>query len=172
MRAPRCSRRTDTINTEQPKMSRILLFTISCVLFAPTALAAEWSDEQLGLWQFVEQSWVDDVNETGKWPEEYVHDSVQTWDAGWPTPRGISSMSKWTSFRDSRSEVLQYELFPHSLVVEGDTGVAFYSVVDVRRNAEGEVERSVSGIIETAIRVGKAWKYLGLASFEVESDSD
>ena len=81
-------------------------------------------------------------------------------------------MSKWTSFRDSRSEMLQYELFPHSLVVEGNTGVAFYSVVEVRRNAEGEVERNVTGIVETAVRVRNSWKYLGLASFDKDTDSD
>ena len=153
-------------------MKRIYLFTISCFFFLPSAMAAEWSADQLSLWQFVEQSWVDDADATGKWPEEYVHDGVQTWDSAWPTPRGKSSMSKWTSFRDSRSEMLQYELFPHSLVVEGNTGVAFYSVVEVRRNAEGEVERNVTGIVETAVRVRNSWKYLGLASFDKDTDSD
>lgn len=153
-------------------MKRLALTTIVCFCLSTSAFAQEWNAEQESLWQFVEQSWVDDAGETGKWPGEYVHDSVQSWDAGWPTPRGKASMAKWTSFRDGASELLAYELFPHSLVIEGGTGVAFYSVVDVRRNSEGEVQRSVTGLVETAVRVGSGWKYLGLASFDMGSDND
>jgi hypothetical protein len=153
-------------------MNRIALIALLCIFLSPSAFAQEWSSDQINLWQFVEQSWVDDSKETGKWPDEYVHNSVQSWDSAWPAPRGKSSMAKWTSFRDSTSELLQYELFPHSLVIEGDTGVAFYSVVDVRRNSEGDVERSVTGIVETAVRDRDSWKYIGLTSFDIGSNSD
>jgi len=153
-------------------MNSTTLLALLCVFLSPSALAQEWSSDQLSLWQFVEQSWVDDSKETGKWPGEYVHDNVQNWDSAWPAPRGKSSMAKWTSFRDSTSETLQYELFPHSLVVEGDTGVAFYSVVEVRRDSEGKVERSVTGLVETAVRARNGWKYIGLTSFDIGSNND
>lgn len=134
--------------------------------------SAEWSEAQRSLWQFVEQSWVDDVGKTGKWPASYVHEDVLTWGAEWPVPRGRESMAKWTGFRDTRSEVLEYELFPHALIVEGNTGVAFYSVVEVRKLGDGEVERTVNGLVETAVREGRSWKYIGLSGFEMGGDDD
>ena len=134
--------------------------------------AAEWTDAQQGLWRFVEQSWVDDAGETGKWPGEYVHEKVRTWGAEWPVPRGRASMGKWNTFRDERTQLLQYELFPHDVIVEGNTGVVFYSVVEVREGADGKSERSVQGLVETAIREGRAWKYIGLTGFEMGGEDD
>ena len=136
------------------------------------AHAQDWDKDQAELWRFCEQSWVDDVGETGKWPDAYVHDKVLNWDAEWPAPRGKESIAKWSRFRDANSDVLEYELFPLAIIVEGDTGVAYYSAVTVRKNSEGKSERSVVGLIETLHRGAAGWKYVSLAGFTINSDDN
>jgi len=36
--------------------------------------AAEWSEQQTAVWSVVEQSWVDDAEETGEWPTSFAAD--------------------------------------------------------------------------------------------------
>jgi len=130
--------------------------------------AENWDNDQSELWNTVAQSWVDDVGETGKWPDSYVHDNVVAWGSEWPIPRGKNSISKWTRFGNANSEVLEYELFPLAIVVEGNTGVAHYSVVVVRKNHEGKHKRRVDGIIEALHRVKGSWKFLSLGGFTID----
>ena len=151
-------------------MNRILITLLLGISLSPFAAADEWNADQQNLWEFVAASWDDDTRKTGKWPGDYVDDGALTWDAEWPVPRDMDSMARWTKFRDKRTEVLAYELFPHDVIVNGDTGVVFYSVVEVRQLSDDSVERSVSGIVETAVRSGKTWKYVALTSFEMQAD--
>lgn len=145
-----------------------ILVCVAAMLWSGLALAQDWNEAQSALWEVVAQSWVDDVGETGKWPDAYVHDSVVSWGAEWPVPRGKASIAKWTRFRDANTDVLEYELFPLAIVIEGDTGAAHYSVVMVRKDGEGKHIRSVEGVIETLHRRDGAWKYLSLGGFTIE----
>ena len=81
-------------------------------------------------------------------------------------------MAKWTTFRDANSELLEYELFPLSIVIKGNTGVAHYSVVMVRKDSEGKQKRSMEGIVETLHLSNGSWKYLSLTGFSLDSDDD
>lgn len=150
-------------------MIRFMLVSLAFV-FSTSAFAEHWGEEEKALWKVVKQSWVDDAEESGRWPDQYVHDRVLDWGSDWPKPRGKSSMGKWTNFRDKHSQMMEYELFPMAVVVEGDTGVAHYSVVSVRKNDEGEMERSMYGVVETLHRTDGKWLYLSLTGFEMGDD--
>jgi hypothetical protein len=145
-----------------------LIVLMTAIAFSQVALGQDWDGDQSALWETVSQSWVDDVGETGKWPDAYVHDDVVSWGAEWPVPRGKASMSKWTRFRDANSDVLEYELFPLAIIVKGDTGVAHYTVVSIRKNSEGKNTRTVGGVIETLHRTGGSWKYISLGGFSID----
>jgi hypothetical protein len=149
-----------------------LILVIFTMCFFAGAQAQDWDEAQTELWGVVAQSWVDDAGETGKWPGAYIHESVVSWGAEWPVPRGAKSVAKWTQFRDANSKMLEYELFPLAIVVEGDTGVVHYSVVSVRKNSEGKNKRSVGGLVETLHRFGGSWKYISLVGFSMNSDGD
>ena len=149
--------------------SKLLVIAIA-LTFASAANAQSWDKAQSELWDFVAQSWVDDTGETGKWPGEYIHDSIMSWDAAWPVPRGAASIAKWTRLRDETTEVLSYELFPLAIIVEGNTGVAYYSVVSIRKTREEDPKRSVEGIVETLHKTNGRLKYLALTSFSMDDD--
>ena len=57
---------------------------VSAIAVFAAALAAHaqeptWNDAQSSVWAIVEQSWVDDAAENGKWPAEYTHEKYMAW---------------------------------------------------------------------------------------------
>ena len=80
-------------------------------------------------------------------------------------------MMKWSRFADeSERNTLIYELFPAAIVVVGDTAVVNYNVVTISEDAKKERERESTGLVETLVRDGNTWKFLGLTSFTRDSD--
>lgn len=136
------------------------------------AQAPSWSDEQMEVWEFVEQSWVDDVAENGKWPREYVHDRAVSWGTSWPFSQNKASWIEWTRFGDDASNTLIYELSPNAIAVVGDTAVVHYTVVLVAENDDDEREREVLGIVETLVRDDGAWLYLSSVDLEFDFGDD
>ena len=145
------------------------VFVAFCLLAG--ASYADMNEAQQSVWEVVEQSWVDEVAKNGKWPAKYVHDEVVTWGKNWPSPRRKASMMKWERFSDETDGgILIYELFPAVIVVVGDTAVVSYNVVTIAEDAKKERERESRGLVETLVRDGKTWKFLGLAGFLRDSD--
>ena len=145
------------------------LFVALCLLAG--ASYADLNEAQQSVWEVVEQSWVDDVAKNGKWPANYVHDEVVFWSESWPSPLRKASMMKWSRFADeSDTRTLIYELFPVAIVVVGDTAVVNYNVVTLEEDAKKERTRESSGLVETLVRDGKTWKFLGLTGFTRDSD--
>jgi hypothetical protein len=88
-----------------------------------------------------------------------------SWTEEWPGVRDAESVASWTRFQEGARETLKYELFPHRVVVEGDTAIAMYSFVQwVSTN--GEPSRESSGLVETLVRTDEGWKFLALTGFD------
>lgn len=137
------------------------LFSVSANAQAPT-----WNDAQMEVWKLVEQSWVDDAAENGKWPTDYVHDSYVTWGDGDAAPRGKDSAIAWNRFNDESSNTLMYEVSPEAIAVVDGTAVVHYNVTTVTENSEGKRNASVGRITEVLVRVGRSWKFLAGADYE------
>ncbi|NNE60831.1 MAG: SnoaL-like domain-containing protein [Woeseia sp.] len=118
------------------------------------------------VWSLVEQSWVDDVAENGKWPAAYVHDNYSAWGDDTAAPRGKDSAISWSRFADENGNTLKYELAPEAIAVANDTAVVHYNVSMVTENHEGKRSSSVGRITEVLIRDGRGWKWLGGVSYE------
>lgn len=138
------------------------------VLFAVNAFAqqATWNDPQKEVWALVEQSWVDDVAENGKWPADYLHANYSAWSDDTAAPRGSASSIKWSRYSDENSTTLQYEVSPEAIAIAGGTAVVHYNVTLVTENHEGKRNSSVGRITEILVRDGKSWKWLGGVSYE------
>ncbi len=145
------------------------LFVALCLLAG--ASYADLNEAQQSVWDVLEESWADEVAQNGKWPADWVHDEAVSWGENWPTPRKKASMMKWNRFDDeSDTRILIYELFPVAIVVVGDTAVVSYNVVTIEEDAKKERTRESRGLVETLVRDGKTWKYLGLTGFTRDSD--
>lgn len=146
----------------------IQLNLLVLVLFATNAFAqqAMWSDTQKEVWALVEQSWVDDVAENGKWPSAYLHANYSAWSDDTAAPRGSASTIKWSRYGDENSTTLQYEVSPEAISIAGGTAVVHYNVTLVTENHEGKRDSSVGRITEILVRDGNSWKWLGGVSYE------
>jgi hypothetical protein len=129
-----------------------------------------WNDSQMTVWKLVEQSWVDDAEENGKWPADYVHDKYVTWGADSGGPIYKDASIKWSRFSDEGSDTLIYELSPAAITVEGNTAVVNYYATTVTKDTEGKRERSVVRISEVLVNDGKKWMFLAGSSFEPKMD--
>jgi hypothetical protein len=146
----------------------IRLGTIACCFLAVSANAQQpgWNAEQSEVWALIEQSWVDDVAENGKWPADYLLDNYVAWGEGTAAPRYKDAMIKWTRFGYAGNETLMYEVSPAAIVIQKDTAVVHYNVTSVIKDSSGKQSQSVGRITEVLVRNGKSWKWLAGVDFE------
>ena len=146
-------------------MRKALLMSFLLVLATSSLANDSMSADQQAVWDVVAASWVAESSEDDSWPADFVHESGYGWTAEWPGLRDADSIAAWSRFGQERRETLNYQLFPHGVVVEGDTAVAFYSFVQVVEMGD-ETERESSGLVETLIRTEDGWKFLALTGFD------
>jgi len=132
----------------------------------------EWDNEQSEVWEFVQQSWVDDVAENGRWPAEYIHEKVIDWGDTQAAPRGAEQILEWTRFEDAGSQTLYYEITPAAIVVEDDTAVVHYHLLTVSEDHAGDRETSVLSLVEVLVRQRGDWRYISLTGFTPKFGDD
>ncbi len=78
----------------------IRLGAVAALFLAVSTNAQEpsWNDAQSEVWALVEQSWVDDVAENGKWPADYILDKYVAWGDGNAAPRYKDATIAWSRF--------------------------------------------------------------------------
>ena len=130
------------------------------------AQEATWNDAQKEVWALVEQTWVDDVAENGKWPASYIHANYVTWGASMAAPRYKDSAIAWSRFSDENSKTLMYEVTPAAIVIAKDTAVVHYHATTVSEDSKGKRKQEVSRISEVLVRDGSTWKWIAGVSFE------
>jgi hypothetical protein len=134
---------------------------VTCLLtLSVSAYEATWSDAQKQIWDIVEQSWVDDVAENGKWPAVCVHDSYVSWGDSSTAPRYKDAVAAWSRFSDDSIKSVMHEVIPAALVVAMDTSVVHYHATTVTEDDKGERKQSVSPISETLVRDGSKWNWI------------
>ena len=150
------------------------LSAIAVCFFAVSANAQQpsWNATQSEVWALVEQSWVDDVAENGKWPAEYILDNYVAWGDGSAAPRYKDATIAWGRFGDENNDTLMYEVSPAAIAVEKDTAVVHYNVTTVTKDNSGKTTRNVSRITEILVRSGRSWKWLSGVDFEPKLNDD
>ncbi len=144
------------------------LAAVMACLYAVSANAQQpsWNEAQSEVWALVEQSWVDDVAENGKWPSNYVHDKYISWGDGDAAPRYKDAAIAWSRFGDESNDTLMYEVSLAAIAVEGDTAVVHYNVTTVTEDSSGKRTRNVDRITEVLVRDGQSWKWLAGVDYE------
>jgi hypothetical protein len=154
------------------KFSAIAISTSIFLSVPALAQFPTWDAEQTAVWEFVEQSWVDDAAENGRWPGEYVHEEVVSWGDTQAAPRGVDQIDAWNRFEDEGSDTLYYEITPAAIVVEDDVSIVHYHLLVVTEDHTGERDTTVSRLIEVLIRQDDEWKYISLVGFEPKLNGD
>jgi hypothetical protein len=154
------------------KLKTIKFSVLALLALAVSAQAQPptWTEAQMEVWSFVQQSWADEAAENGKWPGDYVHEKYVSWGADSAGPIYRESAIKWSRFSADSSETLIYETSPAAITIEGTTAVVNYSAISVRKNAEGKRNRTVVRLSEVLVHNGEKWVFLAGSSFEPDFD--
>lgn len=147
------------------KLVKLCFFILISMAFAVNGQQPTWDAAQMEVWKVVEQSWVDDAAENGKWPNDYVHDKYVAWGADSGGPVYKDSSIKWSRFVDESYDTLIYETSPAAITVEGNTAVVNYYATTVTKDDQDKRKRSVVRISEVLVKDGNKWMFLAGSNF-------
>lgn len=152
----------------------IKLSAIAACFFAFSANAQQpsWNAAQSEVWALVQQSWVDDVAENGKWPADYVLDNYVAWGDSSGGARYKEAAIAWSRFGDESNDTLMYEVSPVAIAIEKDTAVVHYYVTTITKDSSGKRSRNVGRITEVLVRSGRTWKWLSGVNYEPKLNDD
>lgn len=144
-------------------MRRIWGVVSALVFLLPvTAQAQTWSPEQEEVWKVVEASWVaSDTDRDPGWYDEFVHPEFRGWSMARPNPLDRETSRRWNRYGMDTSKTVIFSLHPMSIVVQGNTAIAFYYVSSASEDLKGEHETTHSREVDTFVRENGKWMILG-----------
>jgi len=151
-------------------MNRLCKLVLSCfaTLIAVSGISAmtgiayaqDASDDHVNVWAVIEEEWNAVEKGDKKWAERLLADNFMGWDKSSPAPRSKSSTAMWYRFNMSQSQAVAHELYPLSIVVEGDVAIAHYLYTVAVKHKDGEVKTSNGRYTDVLVRTDNGWKFL------------
>lgn len=136
-----------------------MLFALCLVVTAPLAVA-QTSNDETNVWSTVEQQWRAERRGDLEWVESLLSGDFVGWPLTSPAPRNKTSTRLWTEFESKQSELLQYELYPQSIVVHGDMAVVHYLYSSATKPRGGDIVRNNGRFTDVLVRDGDQWKFI------------
>lgn len=142
-------------------LSKLVLSSIA-ILIATTgiAFAEEATDDHANVWAVIEEQWNAVEKGDKKWAERLLTNNFMGWGKTSPAPRSKSSTEMWYRFDLDQSQAVAHELYPLSIVVDGDVAVAHYLYTVAVKHKSGDVETSNGRYTDVLIRTDNGWKFL------------
>mgnify|MGYP001818699300 CR=1 FL=1 len=143
----------------------IHLVLASTFLFASNFAIAQdgeksMADDRADVWTTVEQQWNAQEKGGSKWIDQLLTDDFSGWGRSSPAPRGKSSTRMWNRFNEDISDLLVHELYPLSIIVNGDVGIVHYLYSSASKDADGKVETSNGRYTDILLRTDDGWKFI------------
>lgn len=140
--------------------SRIPLLAALLFLAFSTAVSAQENNDATDVWLTVEAQWDAEQQNKKKWADEMLSDKFVGWGKNSPAPRNKESTKMWDRFNDEQGKTVQHELYPLSIVVEGDVAIAHYLYTSAYEDKEGKVEVNNGRFTDVLIRTEDGWKFI------------
>lgn len=129
------------------------------VLAAPIANAQTVSDDS-AVWSVIEQSWQAEQRGDDNWVNELLSADFVGWSNDAPAPRNKASTRLWNEFSSKQTAIIEYELYPLSIVVHGNMAVAHYLYSAASKTKGEPVEMNSGRYTDVLVRVDGQWKYI------------
>ena len=124
------------------------------------AFAQDAADDHADVWSVIEEEWNADEKGDKKWPDRLLTDDFSGWANDSPAPRSKSSIKMWDRFGEEMGKMLAHELYPLSIVVNGDVAVAHYLYSSAYQTKDDDIERNNGRYTDVLIRTDDGWKFL------------
>ena len=125
-----------------------------------TAVAQSDADDSADVWSAVERQWDADQKGDRNWVDRMLVEDFSGWDKFAPAPHSKASTKMWDRFDEQRGKPLAHELFPLSIVVNGDVAIAHYLYTQAFEDNKGEIEMNNGRYTDVLIRTEDGWKFL------------
>lgn len=137
-----------------------LVVGVTLLIGAGSALAQDEIDDQADVWSTVERQWNAQEKGDRKWIDGLLTDDFSGWGKQSPAPRGKASTKMWNRFAEQVSDMIAHELYPLSIIVNGDVAVAHYLYTSAAKNQKGEIETSNGRYTDVLVRTDDGWKFI------------
>lgn len=137
-----------------------ILLTSACLMLGSAAFAQEETQDEADVWEQIEAEWNAAENGDREWPEQMLTDDFSGWNTGNPVPRGKASIKMWNRFGEQLGQVVQHELYPYRIIVNGDVAVAHYFYSSAFKDKDGDIEVSNGRYTDVLVRSDDGWKFL------------
>lgn len=117
-------------------------------------------EDEANVWATVESQWTAVVKEDKKWPDRLLADDFSGWGNDSPAPRNKASVKMWNRFNSDLGKMIAHELYPLSIIVNGDVAIAHYLYSSISESKKGEIERNNGRYSDILIRTDDGWKFL------------
>ena len=139
-----------------------LTFTLSALtlLVAGAASAQQAMDDHADVWSTVEGQWEAEENGDDDWLNDLLASKFSGWEKNSPAPRSKASTIMWDRFADDQGKMIEHELYPLAIVVEGDVAVAHYLYTSAYEDKDDGVEISNGRYTDILVRTDDGWKFI------------
>lgn len=142
--------------------SDTLKLTVTAVflMVSGTAIGQDSRDDQADVWATVEGQWEAEEKGNKEWMTELLHEDFSGWGKSSPAPRSKSSTIMWDRFADDQGKMLEHELYPLAIVVDGDVAIAHYLYTSADEDKDDDVEVSNGRYTDILVRTEDGWKFI------------
>ncbi len=137
----------------------LLLFT-TALLQPAFAQDTDASATDADVWETIERQWSADENGDREWTDELLADNFFGWSYDNPVPRSKASTRNWDRFGEQLGRMIQHELFPYRIVVEGDMAFAHYFYSSAFKDKDGNIELNNGRFTDVLVRTEDGWKFI------------
>ena len=136
------------------------LVLIAVCLGTTSALAQDEPSDAANVWQIVYTQWEAEEEGDRNWPNELLADNFSGWNKASPAPRDKASTIYWDRFSERQGKTVAHELYPLSIIVEGDVAIAHYLYTSAFQDKEGEIEVTNGRFTDVLVRTDNGWRFL------------
>ncbi len=138
-----------------------LLTVLAILIIIPAApVPAQSNNDEAAVWATVEQQWRAVKRGESKWVEDLLSADFVGWPKDSPAPRNKTSMRVWTEFSLRQGELLEYELYPQSIVVHGNMAVVHYLYTTANKPKGGDLVTRNGRYTDILVRADSGWKFV------------
>jgi hypothetical protein len=139
-----------------------LTLTLSAfiLLFCSVANAQETDSDHADVWSTIEGQWEAEENGDDDWMSDLLASKFSGWAKTSPAPRSKASTIMWDRFGDDQGKMVQHELYPLAIVIDGDVAVAHYLYTSAYENKDDEVELNNGRYTDILVRTDDGWKFI------------
>lgn len=139
------------------KLTTVLLLALMSL--SPVAVAKDGMDEA-AVWTVIESQWRADQRGDRDWVERLLSADFVGWPYESPAPRNRTSTRLWSDFTSRQVEVIEFELYPLSILIHDNMAVAHYLYTTAVQSQDDTVAVRNGRFTDVLVRVDDTWKFI------------